>query len=87
MPTAKHVDGLPSECGDVPVAILRAVPKANRSPDESVKTTVELPAALWRAAKIRAMDERVDLRTIFVRALERFLDLPDSRPANRGKHR
>jgi hypothetical protein len=54
-------------------AILPAVSKAKRSESEVVKTTVELPADLWRAAKIRAMDERVDLRTILIRALEGFL--------------
>jgi hypothetical protein len=61
---------------DASTGILRAVPKAPRpeKPDV-VKTTVELPAELWREAKIRAMDERVDLRTVFIRALEKYLDL------------
>jgi hypothetical protein len=57
----------------VSAAILPAVAKAKRSETDAVKTTVELPADLWRAAKIRAMDERVDLRTILIRALEGFL--------------
>lgn len=60
----------------VSAAILRAVPKAKRTESDVVKTTVELPAQLWRAAKIRAMDERVDLRTILIRALEALLDRP-----------
>ncbi|HEX4913908.1 MAG TPA: hypothetical protein VFV51_08115 [Vicinamibacterales bacterium] len=38
-----------------------------------MKTTVELPGELWRAAKIRAMDERADLRTVLIRALESYL--------------
>ena len=38
-----------------------------------VKTTVHLPEDLWRAAKIRAMDERSDLRTLLIRGLERVL--------------
>ncbi len=38
-----------------------------------VKTTVELPEELWRAAKIRAMDERTDFRSVVVRALEAYL--------------
>ncbi len=60
---------------DTGAAILVAVPKAGRKRNpEIVKTTVELPAELWRTAKIRAMDERIDLRTVFVRALEAFLD-------------
>ncbi len=40
---------------------------------DTVKTTVELPGDLWRAAKIRAMDERSDLRTVLIRALEVYL--------------
>lgn len=47
---------------------------AKRKDADSVKTTVELPGELWRAAKIRAMDGRVDLRTILVRALEQYLE-------------
>lgn len=38
-----------------------------------VKTTLQLPEALWRAAKIRAMDEHTDLRTLLIRGLERVL--------------
>jgi hypothetical protein len=38
-----------------------------------VKTTVDLPQELWRAAKIRAMDERSDLRSVIVAALEAHL--------------
>ena len=39
----------------------------------AVKTTVELPEALWRAAKVRAMDERTDFKAIVVAALEAYL--------------
>ena len=38
-----------------------------------VKTTVELPEDLWRAAKVRAMDERADLRSVIIAALEAYL--------------
>ncbi len=38
-----------------------------------VKTTVELPEELWRTAKVRAMDERTDLRSVIVAALEAYL--------------
>ena len=38
-----------------------------------VKTTVDLPRALWRAAKVRAMDEQSDLRRIIIAALEAYL--------------
>jgi hypothetical protein len=44
-----------------------------RTDSDTVKTTVELPGDLWRAAKIRAMDERSDLRTVLIRALEHYL--------------
>jgi hypothetical protein len=44
-----------------------------RTDSDTVKTTVELPGDLWRAAKIRAMDERSDLRTVLIRALEQYL--------------
>ena len=67
-------------------AILRAVarnpPSGDRGP---IKTTVELPEELWRAAKIRAMDDRVDLRTVFIRALEDFLGVPRKPITKRGR--
>jgi hypothetical protein len=61
---------------------------AKRSDSDTVKTTVELPGELWRAAKIRAMDERADLRTVLIRALEDYLreDVPD-RPAGNSSER
>jgi len=43
---------------------------------ETVKTTVDLPLALWRAAKVRAMDERTDLRQIVIAALAAYLKSP-----------
>jgi hypothetical protein len=46
---------------------------AKRSDSDTVKTTVELPGELWRAAKIKAMDERSDLRSVLIRALEAYL--------------
>jgi hypothetical protein len=69
-----------------PVAILQPVPKA-RAADERgpVKTTVELPGELWRSAKIRAMDDRVDLRTVFIRALEAYLGVPSKPITRRGR--
>jgi hypothetical protein len=47
-------------------------PKGRPREDEEgrmIKTTVELPENLWRAAKVRAVDERTDLRTIIIAAL------------------
>jgi len=61
---------------------LQAVVAAKRTNSDTVKTTVELPGELWRAAKIRAMDERADLRTVLIRALEDYLrDGEPERPA------
>ena len=58
---------------------LLSVLAAKRTDSDTVKTTVELPGELWRAAKIRAMDERADLRTVLIRALEDYLrdDVPE----------
>jgi hypothetical protein len=52
---------------------LLPVVAGKRTDSDTVKTTVELPGDLWRAAKIRAMDERADLRTVLIRALEQYL--------------
>lgn len=62
---------------DASAAILLAVAKDPRplADPPAVKTTVELPADIWRAAKIRAMDERSDLRTVLIRALETYLKI------------
>ena len=61
---------------------LLPVVAAKRTSGDTVKTTVELPGELWRAAKIRAMDERADLRTVLIRALEDYLRVGDGeRPA------
>jgi hypothetical protein len=38
-----------------------------------VKTTVDLPRALWREAKVRGMDTGLDLRQIIIAALEAYL--------------
>jgi hypothetical protein len=54
------------------VTLLTGLP-AKRNDSDTVKTTVELPGELWRAAKIRAMDDRADLRTVLIRALEDYL--------------
>lgn len=64
------------------VTLLTGLP-AKRNDSDTVKTTVELPGELWRAAKIRAMDDRADLRTVLIRALEDYLrdsgpDKPDA---------
>jgi hypothetical protein len=52
--------------------------RAQKAPP-NVKTTVELPQDLWRAAKIRAMDEQTDLRSVIIAALRSYLRLPEGR--------
>jgi len=41
-----------------------------------VRTTLLLPEELWRQAKIRALDEGADLRTLLIRGLELILSQP-----------
>ncbi len=47
--------------------------KPEREAEGKVKTTVELPESLWQQAKIRAVQERSDLRGIIIAALEVYL--------------
>jgi hypothetical protein len=48
-----------------------------------VRTTLLLPEDLWRAAKMRAIDEG-DLRTVMLRALEEYLARPAKPKAQKG---
>ncbi len=48
-----------------------------------MKTTIELPEDLWRAAKILALDERSDFRRVVIAALEAYLG--KGKPQGRGK--
>ncbi len=48
-----------------------------------VRTTLLLPEELWRAAKMRAIDEG-DLRTVMLRALEEYLARPAKPKARKG---
>ena len=43
---------------------------------DDVKTSLKLPPALWRAAKVRAADERTNMRAIIIRALTAYLATP-----------
>ncbi len=38
-----------------------------------MKTTVDLPEALWRAAKVRGIEEGTDLRRVIMAALNLYL--------------
>jgi hypothetical protein len=49
------------------------MPKLRRPDASVVRTTVELPPDLWRAAKVRAMNERSDLRSVIIAALRAYL--------------
>ena len=48
-------------------------------PRAVVKTTIELPEDLWRAAKMRAVDERSDLRRVIIEALRAHLTKKETR--------
>ena len=66
--------------------ILPAVTKArSQAAREPIKTSIELPGDLWREAKIRAMDDRVDLRTVMIRALEAYLGVAPRTITRRGR--
>jgi hypothetical protein len=41
---------------------------------ENIKTTVFLPYDLWRAVRVRAIDERTNARAILIRALRAYLE-------------
>ena len=49
-------------------------PRGKPREEQTVKTTVDLPEDLWRATKIRAMDDRTDLRSVIIAALETYLN-------------
>jgi len=53
-----------------------ATPVAPPKVDDDIKTSLKLPPALWRGAKIRAADERTNLRAIIIRALTAYLATP-----------
>jgi len=38
-----------------------------------VRTTLVMPAGLWKRAKVQAMDERRDLRDVLLDALRAYL--------------
>jgi hypothetical protein len=60
------------------------MPRPRTSEGPTVKTTVDLPEEVWRTAKIRAMDERTDLRSVIVAALRAYLNLRPGAPDDAG---
>lgn len=43
---------------------------------DTIKTSVTLPRALWKAAHLRAMDEGRDLQNVIADALRAYLKQP-----------
>lgn len=68
----KHVDIETERCNDLNKIMGEDSGKQQAS--RTVKTTVDLPQELWRAAKIRAMDDLTDLRSVVIAALKAYLD-------------
>jgi hypothetical protein len=52
------------------------VPKPKTPGGKMVRTTLLIPTPVWRAAKLRAMDERRPLRDILLDALAAYLKTP-----------
>lgn len=48
----------------------RARKSTERAGESVVKTSLYLPEPLWKAAKIRALEEGCDLRDLIIRGLE-----------------
>ena len=50
------------------------LPMTTTQPAETpVKTTIVLPADLWKAARLRAVEERTNLRAMMIAALRAYL--------------
>jgi len=49
------------------------MPRPRKRGAATVRTTLVIPVALWKRAKVRAMDERRDLRDVLLDALRRYL--------------
>jgi hypothetical protein len=47
-----------------------------KEPIEMVKCTMKLPADIWRAGRIRALDERRDFQEVVADALKLYLKQP-----------
>ncbi len=52
-----------------------------KEPVEKVKVTMKLPADVWRAGRIRALDERRDFQDVVADALADYLK---RKPAQKG---
>ena len=54
--------------------ILADVPRLTTPGAKTVRTTLDLPVALWKRAKLQAMAEHRDLRDLLRDALRRYLE-------------
>lgn len=50
-----------------------------------IKTSLEIPEELWRATKIRVIDEGSDLRAVIIAALELYLKTKPKKEATRAR--
>ena len=55
--------------------------------ERRVKTTIRFPEDLWRAARIRALDERIDFQAVVIKAIEAYLRTPIGRTRATKKKR
>jgi hypothetical protein len=53
--------------------MVRFMPRPRTPGSKVVRTTLTMPTALWRRAKVRAMDEGRDLRDVLLDALRAYL--------------
>jgi hypothetical protein len=48
--------------------------RSQDDPGESLKTSFSISRALWRRAKVRALDEGIELQELITKAMELYLD-------------
>ena len=49
--------------------------------EESVKTTIRLSRAVWHAARVRALEERMDFQDLVAAAIQAYLKKPSKEGA------
>jgi hypothetical protein len=52
-----------------------------KKPTEVVKSTIRLPRAVWHAARVRALDERIDFQDLVAAAIQAYLKKPSREDA------
>jgi hypothetical protein len=62
--------------------MLRTMPKPRRPGAATVRTTLDLPVALWQRAKLQALREQRDLRDLLTAALQAYLDQQEDQHGN-----